>query len=109
MASRVSSSAALACLRASSSFSWRAGYARRRVAPSPAANFDELKAELLDLSQDAVEGGLVGKAARQHGVALVRDRREIGERRQEAITENPADPDLEPGGRDSFRGLLVHG
>ena len=56
------------------------------VAPLAAANFDELEAERLDLSQDAMEGGLVGKAASQHGVALVWDRGEIGERRQEAIT-----------------------
>jgi hypothetical protein len=92
-----------------SPFHGRCEHARCRVAPSPAADFNELEAERLDLSQDAVKGGLVGKAARQHRVAVIGDRGETWKRRQEAITEKPADPNLEPGGHDSFGNVLVHG
>jgi hypothetical protein len=92
-----------------SPFGGRFGHAGRGVAPSLAADFDKLEAERLDLGQDAMEGGLVGKAARQERVAVVRDRSEIRERRQEAITEKAADPDLEPSGPDSSGALLVHG
>jgi hypothetical protein len=72
---------------------WR----RRRASASATADFDELEAERLDLTEDAVERGLVRQVSEEQGVALVRDREEIRKRREEAVAEDPAHADLVPG------------
>ena len=51
---------------------------------------------------------LVGKAAGQHGVAVIRGGDEIRECREEAFPEDPANPYLEPGRRDSIGHRFVH-
>jgi hypothetical protein len=72
---------------------WR----RRRASASATTDFDELEAERLDLTEDAVERGLVRQVSEEQGVALVRDREEIRKRREEAVAEDPADADHVPG------------
>jgi hypothetical protein len=74
----------------------------RHLVPSPGfglvtADFNELEPERFDLTEDTVERGLVRQVPKEQGVALVRDREEIRERRKEAVAEDPAHADLVSG------------
>ena len=69
-------------------------------APSPwwcssPAHFDQLQAERLDAGQYAVERGLIGQAAGQHGIAAVVESGEVRKGCAQPISQDPADPDLE--------------
>jgi hypothetical protein len=65
-----------------------------RVPGPDLADFEEVKAEGLDLGEDAVKRRSVGKQAGEHGIGALLLRRERRERRQQGRAEVAIDPDL---------------